>query len=328
MKAEFTLPVILFIFLNVGLVLGSDGDRSPFYQTCVKRCKNDNCTQDNNFTPEAAKQQDFYSWLMQWGCQDECRYHCMWRTVDAFLERGYDYPKFHGKWPFTRMLGIQEPASAFASLLNLASHLYMHYDLATQFSVKSAPLLLFWHGFALVCENAWTWSIIFHTRDTLFTEFMDYACALSMVMALLAAAVVRVFHGRKKQGPLTLLLMLFCYYAMHVRYLYAGRIDYGYNMLVNVVCGVSGGLLWLLWACIQLIRGRRHPRLLLLFCVWSGAALCLELLDFPPKAGWDAHALWHLTTAPLPLLFYRFVIEDLKYLQNEKQAEKLDVKLS
>lgn len=42
-----------------------------------------------------------------------------------------------------------------------------------------------------VCMNAWVWSTFFHTRDKPFTEFMDYACALSMVMALFVAAIVR-----------------------------------------------------------------------------------------------------------------------------------------
>ncbi|XP_073944501.1 per1-like protein PGAP3 isoform X2 [Choristoneura fumiferana] len=283
---------------------------------------------DGSFTVEAYKQLDLPTRLLQWGCRDDCRYHCMWRTVDAFQERGYDVPKFHGKWPFARLVGVQEPASTFASLLNLAAHVYMHYKMTTQFSVKNTPLLIFWHAFAVVCENAWTWSIIFHSRDTEFTEFMDYACALSMVMALLAAAIVRVFHGRRKQFPLALLVFMVCYYATHVRYLYSGRIDYSFNMTVNVVCGCLGGVLWSLWAGLSLARGRRHAARLLAFAGWSAAALALELLDCAPRAGWDAHALWHLATAPLPLLFYRFVIDDLRYLRKEKEDTKTDLKSS
>lgn len=65
---------------------------------------------------------------------------------------------------------------------------------------------------------------------------------------------------------------------------------------------------WLRW-CLR--QGRRLPH------VWKCAAAVLllqalallELLDFPPLL-WvlDAHALWHIGTIPLNVLFYRSVI--------------------
>ncbi|XP_052756437.1 post-GPI attachment to proteins factor 3 isoform X2 [Galleria mellonella] len=298
--------LLLFIFTaKFPIILASDGDRSPFYQNCLKSCLKENCTGDgHSFTSAALKQQDFWCRLLKWSCREECQYNCMWKTVNGFQERGYSIPKFHGKWPFVRLWGVQEPASAFASLLNLASHIYMHNEIAKRFSVKNTPLVLFWHGFAMVCMNAWTWSTIFHTRDTPFTEFMDYACALSMVMSLFVAAIVRVFHRRKKFA-MAILALPILYYVEHVRYLYSGRIDYDYNMMVNIFFGVLGSATWVCWAGGQLAAGRRHAWRVAAFTALSGAALALELLDFAPRRAWDAHALWHLATAPLPLLFYR-----------------------
>ncbi|XP_013184349.2 post-GPI attachment to proteins factor 3 [Amyelois transitella] len=326
------LSEFLLIFVciqNFGLIDASDGDRSPFYQKCLKSCTSANCTKDGlSLSEKALKHQDVGSRLLRWGCKDECQYHCMWRTVLGFQERGYEIPKFHGKWPFVRLFGVQEPASAFASLLNLAVHVHMYREITSQFSVKTTPLVLFWHGFVVVCVHAWTWSTIFHTRDTPFTEFMDYACALSMVMALFVAAVVRVFHRRKKL-TLGILLLPLLYYIEHVRYLYSGRIDYEYNMQVNVFFGVAGSLIWLVWSIIQYLGGRWYAWRMVAFTLLSGAALALELFDFPPKYhAWDAHALWHLSTAPLPVLFYRFVIEDLRFLQSSQFVEKDNLKLT
>ncbi|VVC98601.1 unnamed protein product [Leptidea sinapis] len=85
----------------------------------------------------AAQQQDIWSKILLWNCRDECRYHCMWRTVQGFLERGYTIPKFHGKWPFKRILGVQEPASTLASLLNLAAHVYMFTEMKRQLPAAS-----------------------------------------------------------------------------------------------------------------------------------------------------------------------------------------------
>ncbi|XP_046965265.1 post-GPI attachment to proteins factor 3 [Vanessa cardui] len=316
-KFEHNISIFVFILL-LPFILSSDGDRSPFYQNCVKSCSKANCTLEGAFQEESAKVQDKWNRWLNWNCKDECRYQCMWRAVHAFQERGYQVPKFHGKWPFKRILGVQEPASAFASLLNLITHMYM-YSKLLGISVRSAPHVLLWHVFAMVCMNAWIWSIIFHTRDTAFTEFMDYACALSMVMSLFIAAVVRILHRRKKLAAVLLILTL-AYYVEHARYLYSGRIDYDYNMRVNIFFGVAGSLLWLGWAWRA--RARRYGWRLAASTLLSGAALSLELLDFPPRRGCDAHALWHFSTAPLPLLFYRFVIDDLKYSMPSQSIKK------
>jgi hypothetical protein len=48
----------------------------------------------------------------------------------------------------------------------------------------------------------------------------------------------------------------------------------------------------------------------------------LELLDFEPMFGtFDSHSLWHLATAPIHLLWYRFVIEDCEYLYIESKKD-------
>ncbi|XP_037869096.1 post-GPI attachment to proteins factor 3 isoform X4 [Bombyx mori] len=263
-------------------------------------------------------QQDFWCRLFSWRCIDECKYHCMWSAVKKLENAGRQVVKFHGKWPFKRIMGMQEPASVFASLLNLLANAYMYSKLRTEFSIKSRPMVLLWHLFALVCMNAWVWSMVFHTRDTPFTEFMDYTCALSMVMGLYVAAVVRILHSQKKIVA-TLLTGSLLYFATHVRLLATGVVDYDYNMTVNVIFGAVGSFIWLVYAGYLSARGSRYSSRMLWFVTCSAVVLPLELLDFPPvRRAWDAHAVWHLSTAPLPLLFYQFVIEDLRYTQSRQ----------
>ncbi|OWR55413.1 hypothetical protein KGM_205932 [Danaus plexippus plexippus] len=311
-----------FMIYLIPSIYASSGDRSPFYQKCLKKCKKLNCTSDADFTEEAAALRDTSCKVVMWDCHDECRYHCMWRTVNVFNENGYDLPKFHGKWPFKRVMCLQEPTSVFASFLNLASTMYMHKEIWMTFRVTEAPMVPFWHMFIMVCELAWVWSMIFHARDTLLTEFMDYSLALAMVMMLFVSAVVRLLYEHRLLR-VVLVLPLVSYYVAHVIYLHEGRVDYDYNMKVNVFFGVSAGLLWLGWCWQQYRRGLSYPWRLLLFCVWSGSALTLELVDGPPLLGWDTHALWHLSTAPLPLLFYKFVIEDVKHLQIKQKEREI-----
>lgn len=303
------------------------------YQSCLSKCVRDKCSDESGTTfksKQLAEQQDFWCRLLRWHCREECSYYCMWYTVRSFQEHGYDLPKFHGKWPFTRVLGMQEPASVFASILNFAANFYMYNKIRREFPLSKTRglyIIIFWHAFALVCMNAWVWSTIFHMRDSPFTEFMDYACALSMVMGLFVASIVRVCHRRPKVTLFLLLLPLF-YFVTHVRYLFSGVINYDYNMTLNIFFGVLGSVVWICVSYKQHVEGRSYARWMLAFTALSAAGLTLELGDFPPKYHtWDAHALWHLSTAPLPLLFYKYVIDDLRYLQS-KEFIKMPLKMT
>lgn len=94
----------------------------------------------------------------------------MWDTVEnSYKKNGFPVQQFHGKWPFVRILGIQEPASAIFSILNLLPHIYMFREMRKTVSseTKTYPV---WLGYSLVSINTWTWSTIFHTRDWDFTE--------------------------------------------------------------------------------------------------------------------------------------------------------------
>lgn len=85
-------------------------------------------------------------------------------------------------------------------------------------------------------------------------------------------------------------------------------------MLLYGQCGVSR---YVMWGCCGLVSGtpvfqewsrRRYTWKCLAAVVCGSCSVLLELLDFPPVL-WavDAHALWHLSTVPIPLLWYRCV---------------------
>lgn len=116
-------------------------------------------------------------------------------------------------------------------------------------------------------------------------------------------------------------LCVFAYVA-HISYLtLLPRFDYTYNMAFNLIIGLTHNALWLAYALPTTII-RRFPSKsnsyrpsfigkAAVFVVLTTAATALELFDFPP---WgriiDAHALWHLSTAPIALFWYDFLVED------------------
>ncbi|XP_038018776.1 neurogenic differentiation factor 2-like [Motacilla alba alba] len=102
---------------------GSQGDREPLYRECLSRCERQNCS--GAALRHFRARQPLYMGLTGWTCRDECQYECMWLTVRLYQQGGHRVPQFHGKWPFSRFLFFQEPASAFASFLNGLASLVM-----------------------------------------------------------------------------------------------------------------------------------------------------------------------------------------------------------
>nr|XP_023011654.1 post-GPI attachment to proteins factor 3 [Leptinotarsa decemlineata] len=137
--------LIIVILINYSIC--SAGDHSPYYQRCLEKCSLLNCTDDGVGFKNYDQPTVLY--LTQWSCGDECRYNCMWKTVDAFHERKWRTPQFHGKWPFVRILGMQEPASVVFSILNG----YVHLKMVRKFRAEvrpDSPLTWLWHTFFVV----------------------------------------------------------------------------------------------------------------------------------------------------------------------------------
>ncbi|XP_046470456.1 post-GPI attachment to proteins factor 3 isoform X1 [Neodiprion pinetum] len=311
------------LFYGLIIILGftvfnaecSNGDRSTYYRECLRKCYTINCTTDMSFKESAPLELR----LLLWTCDDNCRYICMWKTVDYFASQGWNIPQFYGKWPFARMLGLQEPASVIFSILNFQVH-YTMYKKFKQALRPSNPMKLAWSYLSIVCMNGWIWSTVFHARDKTFTEVMDYSCAFAMVLTFLYCVMLRIALENYRAvifvtcGYLTVLYT-------HLSHLWSGKINYGYNMKFNLALGLLTFLVTMAWW----YRNRKeleHASLIAWFNIGTVLVTLLEVADFPPILWtFDAHSLWHASTVPLAILLYRFIIQDCKHLQ--KLAEKI-----
>ncbi|NWH99490.1 PGAP3 factor, partial [Tichodroma muraria] len=292
-----------------GPARGSQGDREPLYRECLSRCERQNCS--GAALRHFRARQPLYMGLTGWTCRDECKYECMWLTVRLYQQGGHRVPQFHGKWPFSRFLFFQEPASAFASFLNGLASLVMllryraavppaapTYPTCVAFAWVSLPAFppagLCWASLGITGAPGRT---LGRTGRTLTIPL------LHRTLGLQRPALISIFRA---------FLLLFL--AGHISYLSLVRFDYGYNLVANAAAGMLTVAWWLRW-CLR--QGRRLPH------VWKCAAAVLllqalallELLDFPPLL-WvlDAHALWHIGTIPLNVLFYSFLMDDSLYL--------------
>ncbi|KAK1497556.1 hypothetical protein CTAM01_07826 [Colletotrichum tamarilloi] len=301
--------VIAAILIFAVAVEASYGDRLPEFRECVQVCHDENCAPGKDATPIP-----FHRRLLLWTCASECDYACQHIITKERLAAGERVVQFHGKWPFPRMLGIQEPASTLFSLGNLWAHQNGWRKLRAVIPA-SYPLRPWYEWLAGVGIASWTFSAIFHTRDFVATEQLDYFAAGASVLYGLYYTVVRIMRldrptPRRRSVLRAWTLLCVLLYAGHIAYLKGVRWDYTYNMTANVIIGVIQNLMWL-WFSLNKYRQSRRT-----WAIWPSIVVAvvvmvmsLELFDFPPVWGaLDAHSLWHLGTIPPTVLI--FLIKD------------------
>ncbi|KAL9094743.1 MAG: hypothetical protein Q9165_003014 [Trypethelium subeluteriae] len=259
--------------------------------------------------------------LLLWDCPSECDYTCQHVVTDNRLAREPEYIvpilQFHGKWPFHRFMGMQEPFSVVFSLLNYLAHDYGLGKLQEKIP-KEYPLRKYYMGFGYFGLASWIFSMIFHTRDFKLTERLDYFAAGASVLYGLYFAPIRIFRLDKDDRPekasvvrVWTVLCIIAYLA-HISYLSFWRFDYTYNMTANVIVGIIQNVMWSAFSIYRFRKLKRQwaawPGLIV---AWLILAMSLELLDFPPWGGMvDAHALWHLGTVGPTIWWYSFLIKD------------------
>lgn len=258
----------------------------------------------------------FHLRLLLWTCSSNCDYVCQHITTDRRVSR--DPPmlnpvvQYHGKWPFYRIFGVQEPFSVLFSLFNFLAHRHglskIHNSIPLEY-----PLRKYYVAFGYIGLGTWLFSMLFHIRDLNITEKLDYFAAGINVLYGLYYTPIRIFRlDEKKSSVKQTLLRLWTFicillYVGHVTYLTLWRWDYTYNMAANVAVGVVQNVLWS-WFSVKRYRKLKKPWAAWpgLIVAWIVMAMSLELLDFPPIYGMvDAHSLWHLGTVGPTLWWYR-----------------------
>ncbi|KUI67919.1 hypothetical protein VM1G_02609 [Cytospora mali] len=315
------LALALCLLLFCAGVEASVGDRLPEFGECVKVCKQENCSPGKPQTPIPLLHR-----LLLWDCPQECDHTCQHIITTQRVTAGEPVVQFHGKWPFKRLLGMQEPLSVLFS----AGNLWAHADGLRKVRAampRSYTLRPFYVALAYVGMTSWTFSSVFHTRDFRATEELDYFAAGASVLYGLYYTVVHHFRldrrsPRRRSVLRAWTLLCGVLYLCHVAYLKLWSWDYGYNMAANVFCGLIQNVLWTWYSWVKYGETRRSWAAWPGFAVaWIMLAMSLELFDFAPLWGSvDAHCLWHLGTIGPTVLWYKFLIKDA---QDDLTSERL-----
>eukprot|EP00892_Ulva_mutabilis_P007009 jgi/Ulvmu1/4680/UM002_0411.1 len=320
MKLYHHIVYMSLICISIASACASAGDRDGAFRKCVLRCAGPtgcaNATSGASATTHGPCPlplcQSSGTWTLKilgWDCPADCKYHCMHALESLRESQGLHARKYHGKWPFLRIAGMQEIVSVFMSLGNLFAHVTgMRQFLRNSQAEGLRYYGVLWKAYILVSLVAWVASAVFHARDTFLTERLDYIAAFATVMTGFAASVIRCFRIHRRTWQMIAGAGCFAVWLGHMYYMLRIKFDYGWNMQLCVALGLIQAVLWVSWSQIS-----QHPArgLLLTFVLAVNGAMLFELLDFQPVWGIiDAHSVWHALTIAITPLWYRFMITD------------------
>ncbi|KAH9647266.1 Post-GPI attachment to proteins factor 3 [Citrus sinensis] len=252
------IALFLLISCTLPALYASDGDADPIYKGCVEQCEKtgcvgDKCFQHCNFSSDGKPidgpwylQEPLYLRWKQWDCSSDCRYHCM-LAREGEREKVGDKPvKYHGKWPFRRVYGIQEPVAVALSALNLSIqfHGWMSFFILLYYKLPLRPdkktyyeYTGLWHIYGILAMNSWFWSAVFHSRDVELTEKLDCSSAVALLGFNFILAILRAFSVRDEAARVMVAAPLIAFVTTHILYLNFYKLDHGNSfLLMSLTC--------------------------------------------------------------------------------------------
>ncbi|OIT31354.1 hypothetical protein A4A49_13346 [Nicotiana attenuata] len=224
----------------------SAGDVDPLYRACISQCEKTGCVGETCFTQckysvdgsfSDSQKEPLYRQLTQTDCSNDCKYHCMLQREKERAALGFGPVKYHGKWPFKRVFGLQEPIAVAFSAFNLAMHIQgwlSFFKLRSKTINKriSYDYAGLWHIWAFLSVNSWFWSVVFHSRDVELTEKLDYSSAVALLGFSLIISILRSFSIRDEATRVLMSAPLLAFTTTHILYLNNYQMDYG-NVLIS-----------------------------------------------------------------------------------------------
>ncbi|PVV01234.1 hypothetical protein BB560_004357 [Smittium megazygosporum] len=296
------LKLILLLSFLITCTFASSGDRQPQFQSCLSNCIQKDCVENPIKLPLSLR-------LTLWSCEDNCKYTCQRAITVEAQKIGNKIHQYYGKWPFKRFLGLQEPASVLFSMWNGYYHL-INWKLIDKRVGRENPAYFWLKLYVVIGVWTWVWSSIFHSRDYIFTERMDYFSAALLVLYVLFIPVAYLLRNKSRSAIKLLANLLMTLYLLHVFYLQFVKFDYSYNMIANALLGVAANVAWFIVAFKLAKSNYKEYYVPIVLMICTDLAFSLEAFDFPPILDtFDAHSLWHAATIPITCYWYRWLIE-------------------
>ncbi|XP_056691948.1 uncharacterized protein [Spinacia oleracea] len=163
------LALLLAVIDAVGCVENCQETGCVGSQQCFQHCI---FTADGNISDGRwYLQEPLYLKWKQWDCHSDCRYYCMLAREEERRKLGEKPVKYHRRWPFRRVYGIQEPVSFSALNLAIQFHGWISFFILVNYKLPLTDNRKtyyeysgLWHIYGVLAMNCWFWAPVFHIR--------------------------------------------------------------------------------------------------------------------------------------------------------------------
>lgn len=360
----FVLPV----------AIASVGDGLPEFKNCLSKCVMlMNCEEtspgeikgETEYTKEYFENSFALNPLFQafWSCKSDCNYKCQQIVTAIRMKSGLEMEQFYGKWPFLRVIGIQEFYSSLFSLGNFYINYANLFIITAQYNKnkklkqkKYANITKQYLQAILGSMVGWAFSTIYHIRDTPLTESLDYFGAFFIVLLnfnAISYRFLKIYNYSNLVQNLWKLALILTYVGHFIKL--SVKWDYKYNILVNSTIGMTGTIMWFIhsyniWKTynknimvfrnsIQLlpfetkilnklpfINSSWIPLIPVFLNAWLLFGVSFEFYDSSPLGQLlDGHALWHLATIIPSIIWYDWNVWDIELLKVTDELQNLKI---
>ena len=292
------LIFLLLIFCKLKIHNSSLGDSDPRYRKCIELCYKQECVD-----------------LLQIDiCSEDCEYKCMMNITYSKRKGNIPVVKYYGHWPFVRIFGFQEPASALFSAMNCLPHIYNTLFRRYRFWKPQYPMSNFIILHSIISVFTWAASTLYHYHRTELSERVDLCSAFLfisfstwMAMYNLISLQDRHFIFQISSAIFYFTLVLFQIFRIWNR-----TCTFTEHVHLSIFLVICHSTLWMLWAFLSDAPWSLKKHCITLQICLLAAGL-FEIFDFPPIYDiLDAHAVWHAATIPIGFSWYNFWSEHSK----------------
>lgn len=253
-----------------------------------------------------------------------CHYICLRELQIKNLKR-------NGRWGFCPVFGITEFCSTIFSFVNLITNI-LSFNLFLKPNLFNLKIRKIFELQSYVQNAAFISSTLFHIHENRVTRFMDYFCAVLVLLFALYLSLMRILliFDLEYKFRKHIKFIFTSYFIYHLIRMSAKDFDYVYNK-ISCIFIIAFTFLFHIYIYI-FYRQFVYAKYLIFFTIIFFVAGYIEIQDVPPYSYiLDSHAIWHffgILSTPFYVKFWGDDIKHHRLLYNNIKMKKKKINLS
>lgn len=238
--------------------------------------------------------------------ENYCHYICLKELQMENIKR-------NGRWGFCPVFGMTEFCSTLFSFINLLTNIFS-FKFFLEPNLYNLKIRNVFELQSYIQNAAFVSSTLFHIHENCATRFMDYFCAVLVLLFALYMSLMRILliFDLEYKFRKFLKSIFVSYFIYHLIRMSAKEFDYVYN---KISCIIIIALTFMFHINIYMYYKQfLYAKYLIFFTLIFFVAGYIEIQDIPPYSYiLDSHAIWHFFGILSTPFYVKFWGDDIKH---------------